>query len=54
MDPAEEIEWASRQYQVATTYLIEVLERCADDDVPVRIKRALTEMADAINKEWAQ
>ncbi len=40
--PVEELEWAARQYQVATEYLLEVLRTRADDEIPVRIVRAIS------------
>jgi hypothetical protein len=50
MDEDQELEWASRQYAIATQYLMDVLLKY--DDIPLRIFLALDELADAINDEW--
>jgi hypothetical protein len=50
MDEDEELEWAARQYEVATKYLMDVLSKY--EEIPDRIVFPLMELADAINDEW--
>lgn len=51
MDDIEELEFACREYQVATEHLMEVLLK--HEDVHPRIGMAIVELADAINQEWS-
>jgi len=46
-----ELEFAARAYQVSTEHLVETLQKYGDD-TPLRILKALMEMANAINEEW--
>lgn len=51
----DELEFAYRQYTVATDYLLDVFakyENVADMVVSASIRNALCELADAINEEW--
>jgi hypothetical protein len=48
----DELEWAARQYEVATKYLMDVLSKY--EEIPNSIAFPLMELADAINNEWEQ
>ena len=50
-DDADELEWAVREYTVATAHLMEIFAK--HEDMNARIARALTDLTDAINQEWA-
>ena len=50
-DDEEELEWAVRQYMVATEYLMEVFEK--HEDMNPVIATALTRLSDAIVGEWS-
>jgi hypothetical protein len=52
MTEDEELEWAARQYEVATEYLMDVLSK--HEEIPNSIAFPLMELADAINAEWEQ
>ena len=50
MTEHEELEFALREYTVATEHLIEVLEKV--EKVPPSIFMAALGLANAINREW--
>ncbi len=51
MTDVEELEWAARQYETATLYLMDVMSK--HEEIPERIARPLMELADAITEEWS-
>lgn len=53
MTPIEELEWATREYTVASEHLLEVLNRCGDENIPPAIYTALMQLAHSITREWA-
>ncbi len=50
MNEEEELEWAYRQYVVATLDLLDVFSRY--ETVPARIGAAVIELAEAMEEEW--
>lgn len=52
MNELEELEFAAREYSVATEHLIEILLKYGDDGVPSTIIGALRLLTNAINTEW--
>lgn len=51
LDDIEELEWAARQYEIATEYLMGVLAK--HEDVSARLGYAIVALCDAIEAEWA-
>lgn len=51
MTPHEELEFAAREYEVATEHLISILEK--HEKIPSSIAYALVLLAAAIQKEWS-
>jgi hypothetical protein len=50
MDEAQELEWAVREYTVATEHLIEVLSK--HEEVSSRVGAELIALATALTEEW--
>ncbi len=53
MNPVEELEWATREYVISSEHLLDVLDRCGDENIPPTIYNALMTLAHVITKEWA-
>ena len=50
---SEELEFAVREYSIATQHLMDTLLKVSDDEVPRSIGDALMHLAHVIDREWA-
>ena len=52
LNKVEKLEFAVREYEVATQNLLRVFLEVGDDETPAAIKAALDQLAAAINGSW--